>query len=666
MKTIGVITDSDSRVDEIITSNLKKVFENKVVINSYIIKDLNPDVLIDDDVILVMSKNRLMKIQNNIPDLQKALIVKRTINKKMVIPVYSIPHNEDVLVVNDTYETVMETVSLLYRLGINHLNLIPLDKSKHYENINYAITPGEKELVPKNISNIIDLCDRPLDISTFIEIINLLNLKDKMVNKRLLEYSTKLVAIEEGLKHVFENLYIKNEELETIINASVNIISLVDPNGKIIIANAKFRELFELGYDDKNINTIFVNSLSTLNENREFDNELVKYKGKTYNVSKKNIYNQNVKNRIYYEFKDVTYIRKLEQNLSNKLRDSGHIAKYTFKDILTVSYKFNEVIEIAKKIAPSEFSVLITGESGTGKELFAQSIHNESQRKNQPFIAVNSASMPETLLESQLFGYEKGTFTGGLKGGKTGLFEQAHNGTIFLDEIGDMSIRLQTKMLRVLQEKQIMPIGSSRVINIDVRIISATNKDLFSMIEKGQFRADLFYRLNVFPINLLPLRERPNDIIALLNYFTDNKMILSNEVKEILMNYSWPGNVRELQNAINYISVMGSEEITIDDLPKYILIDKSQKKEINFFLENSCNKNIAIKVLEIIQTNEALKLPTGRNSLIRELEGKFDINITEGKMRNILKKLENINLISSSLGRSGSKLTYKGKMYLKG
>ena len=186
-----------------------------------------------------------------------------------------------------------------------------------------------------------------------------------------------------------------------------------------------------------------------------------------------------------FNFQEVTYIRQLEQNLSRKLLEKGLTARYTFADVLTQSPKMLQCVDLARRLAGSDFTVLILGESGTGKELLAQSIHRESSRGKQPFVAVNCAAVPENLLESELFGYEGGSFTGALKDGKTGLFEQAHHGTVFLDEIADMPLVLQAKLLRVLQERQIMRIGSQKVINVNIRVIAATNHDLRERIRAG-------------------------------------------------------------------------------------------------------------------------------------------------------------------------------------
>lgn len=217
-----------------------------------------------------------------------------------------------------------------------------------------------------------------------------------------------------------------------------------------------------------------------------------------------------------------------------------------------------------KKISRSASSVLITGESGTGKEMFARAIHNEGSRREGPFVAINCCAIPYDLLESELFGYVKGAFTGASPGGRMGKFELADGGTIFLDEIGDMPISLQSKLLRVLQEKKIVRIGANRPIDIDVRVIASTNRDISDLIEQGRFRQDLYYRLNVIPINIPPLRERIEDIEILSDFFTVKYSSMLNkkglhiekDVFDIFRNYSWPGNVRELENTIEYMMNM--------------------------------------------------------------------------------------------------------------
>ena len=239
------------------------------------------------------------------------------------------------------------------------------------------------------------------------------------------------------------------------------------------------------------------------------------------------------------------------------------------------SQAISQVRELIKRVAPTDTTVLIYGESGVGKEVVARLIHFYSSRRDQPFVEVNCAAIPDTLIEAELFGYEKGAFTGAT-GSKKGKLEQAHKGTLFLDEIGDMSLPAQAKVLRVLQEKKFQRLGGTKVIEVDIRFISATNKDLQEEIKKGRFREDLFYRLNVFPIYIPPLRERKEDIPLLVEEFLEElafktglgKKRLKEEVIEALMKYSWPGNVRELKNFIErLVIVCPREEIGYEDLP---------------------------------------------------------------------------------------------------
>ncbi len=247
-------------------------------------------------------------------------------------------------------------------------------------------------------------------------------------------------------------------------------------------------------------------------------------------------------------------VRKLRQGNASLLGSSPIIGK---------SEAFNEVVAQVREIARIPSTVLITGESGTGKELVARAVHDLSDRKDAPFIAINCASIPATLLESELFGHEKGSFTGA-SGRKKGLFEEAHHGTIFLDEIGEMDMAMQAKLLRVLQERSIRRVGAVKDVTIDVRVIAATNRDLLQRIAEKSFREDLFYRLNVFPIHIPPLRERTADIAALAAYFLDGFSRsfgrqfrdISPEAEQLMAQYAWPGNVRELRNVIERICIM--------------------------------------------------------------------------------------------------------------
>ncbi|MBZ4645303.1 MAG: sigma-54 dependent transcriptional regulator, acetoin dehydrogenase operon transcriptional [Petroclostridium sp.] len=272
---------------------------------------------------------------------------------------------------------------------------------------------------------------------------------------------------------------------------------------------------------------------------------------------------------------------KIVDKISSRVFSKAFYTKeITFNDILGESRKITDAKELAKKVSVNSTNILLLGESGTGKELFARAIHYASDRHANPFIAVNCAAIPESLLESELFGYESGAFTGANKTGKPGKFELAHTGTIFLDEIGDMPFYLQAKILRVLQDKTIEKIGGVVQKDIDVRIIAATNRNLEEMVRTGKFREDLYYRLNVIPIQIPPLREREGDVELLVEYFIKKYSTIFNvgikkispQAIEILNTYHWPGNIRELENLIQYlISVSNSEVIDVDILPNKLL-----------------------------------------------------------------------------------------------
>lgn len=283
-------------------------------------------------------------------------------------------------------------------------------------------------------------------------------------------------------------------------------------------------------------------------------------------------------------FQDITKIQEYEQRIRAKLLTKGHVAKYSFSQIKGKSEVLIKAKEKAKQYASSNSTVLIVGESGTGKEMFAQSIHLESERKNGPFVAINCAAISENLLESELFGYEEGAFTGARKTGKSGLFVEAHKGTIFLDEIGEMGIELQSRLLRVLQEREVRPVGSNKVIPIDIRVITATNKNLLQEVEKGNFRNDLYYRLNILKLQVPSLRERREDIKLLSEHFVSKissgyrKVIsISKGALDELQNYSWPGNIRELENVIERLVVL-NESIITEGQVKEIIDEQLEEK----------------------------------------------------------------------------------------
>ncbi|HGT0470645.1 TPA: sigma-54 interaction domain-containing protein [Clostridioides difficile] len=666
MKTIAVVTDGLSKLECFLNKNLEMIFKDKVKIKNYYLNKITEKELIKDDIILVMIDDRVLKIKKYVEDVSKIITINRSIKQKDIYKLFSLPEGIDVLVVNDNKHTVLETISNLYNIGINHLNFIPYNPNEEYRNIKIAITPGESSLVPKYIEEVIDLGHRYIDSSTFIQIIAKLKLDDKEITERLIKYTDEIISLYSGINTKYKELTIKADELNSIINLSNLGMAMVSDKGNIIICNNSLRDILDIQSNiiGKNIDELENENIKKIFSLSKAHDKVIKFNNKYLNVNKYNIESFGRVTGYYFCIQEITYIRKLEQNLSKKLREKGQVARYTFDDIKTVSMKMERTKKLGMKIAESDYTILITGESGTGKELMAQSIHNASPRHSQPFIAINCAAMPENLLESELFGYEEGAFTGALKGGKKGLFEQANNGTIFLDEIGDMPIYLQSKLLRVLQENQVMRVGGENVIDIDVRVIAATNKNLLEMIKGDRFRADLYYRINVLPINIPPLRERKEDIEVMLKYFMKRKRAISQDVQDIINAYEWPGNIRELKNTAMYINIMSSEDvILINDLPHNLLnITEDFSKEISILKDRTSIEKVKL-VMECLKNANNLNKNIGRNGIVNSIN-ELGYSITEGEVRGILNMLKELDLIICESGRKGSELNRRGKNIL--
>ncbi|UWG96487.1 sigma 54-interacting transcriptional regulator [Dehalobacter sp. DCM] len=467
-------------------------------------------------------------------------------------------------------------------------------------------------------------------------------------------------AIEKMLhiKSYTEELAMAKKFTETIIDSIETGVLTSDLEGNIKTVNRYAADMFGYHQDEiklikmwdllenwENVKTSVLNKQSFTDEDVFVNSRRNKLQ---FNLSayphlngKHNLMN------IVFVFKEVKKVRRLAKKIM------GYHAIYTFDKIIGQDKNFVRTIDYAKKIADSRSNVLIMGESGTGKELFSQAIHNYSNRKDEPFVALNCGAIPRNLIESELFGYEGGAFTGAKSSGQPGKFEIADGGTIFLDEIGEMPLDMQTRLLRVLEEGTVSRVGSVKEIVVDVRVIAATNKDLYEEVKKGNFRKDLYYRLNVIPIRLLPLRERKADIPLLSQYFMNRISMKLNkksvniavETMQSFLEYEWPGNVRELENIIEQI--VNTETIpdsfikvnSFVDAKKVIsFVDAKAEAEVkqNKLLKNDTLKVMEenlklevveiqhiVKVLEVYKGNITLAakaLGIGRNTLYRKME----------------------------------------------
>ncbi len=371
----------------------------------------------------------------------------------------------------------------------------------------------------------------------------------------------------------------RSEIINIMLNHNEDGIIAIDDKGRILAINNQAYRVFQLS----TVGELIGQPLSSVGASGEWKQLLENGSGKDriiclhdkkYYVQYKPLSEMEAGAGELIFIKNTDRIIEEESRIRRGLSEKGLTAKYTFEDILGQSAAIRENIRMAERYSGVNSNVLIIGETGTGKELFAHSIHQASKRSHQPFVALNCAALPENLLESELFGYEAGAFSGASKGGKTGLFELAHKGTIFLDEIGEIPITLQAKLLRVLQEKEIRRIGSTSVHPVDVRVISATNINMEEKIKEGQFRSDLYYRLNLLDISIPPLRERKEDIQELVDHYLTRfacemgKSIptVTKDAARILKEHSWPGNVRELRNICERLTVLNDTSIIDEEL----------------------------------------------------------------------------------------------------
>ncbi|KAB7707351.1 AAA domain-containing protein [Bacillus aerolatus] len=420
-----------------------------------------------------------------------------------------------------------------------------------------------------------------------------------------------------------ERLLETNQELENIFEYSFEGILVTDADANIIRVNNVSASFMQLTKEE-----ILRTNVKVLEEKGIFSPSAVlrvlkvghpvemiqrAIGGRYVYVRAKPVYDTNGKlNRVISFTRDLTELMMLKKQLEetedelNQYKRDLH-EQMSIEGIISNSERMKAVLHMVRKVAAVNSHVLLLGETGVGKSIIAKAIHQLSEREKEPFYVVNCAALPESLIEVELFGYEGGMFTGAERGGKKGLFEIANGGTLFLDEIGELPIHLQAKLLHVLQEKQFRPVGGTEQLDINVRMITATNRDLKEMVDKGLFREDLYYRLNIFPITIPVLRERREDIIPLAHYFLHqhntayNKQVrLSPKVLETFLSYGWEGNVRELQNLIERLVVMADHSVIgMIDLPEHICASSSVKnnttlKEILAEVE----KSIILEVYE--------------------------------------------------------------------
>ncbi|MET3290248.1 UNVERIFIED_CONTAM: transcriptional regulator with PAS, ATPase and Fis domain [Brevibacillus sp. OAP136] len=659
---------------------LEEIIGDYVGITSFSIEEGLPENPLENQFIVLSHKlaETIPSIQQCIGPGCKVISGKRIINYENIDKLLCYPTGTSIMFINDSLETCMETIESLQELGINHLHYIPCYPGNlQFPKVDIAVAPSNFHQIPPYVKEVIRINPRLLDISTIIQILDHFHLTEpgNVVSQR---YMRKIIQLSKRLVDAMQKANDSNHHLHQVLNGVNDGILSVNKAGYITVFNEELGHLLnvkpERAIGKKLLHVLDNPELVAFIQNTDKEEDRWFSLGQIEVVVHR--FQLDTDQSSVATFKNARKTIELEKRLQLELQKKGYIAKHTMADIVGQSGPLVAIKEKTMKLAKTELPILIEGESGTGKELFASAIHNCSQRSKGPFLAVNFSAISEDLLESELFGYEDGAFTGAKKGGKVGLFEQANGGTIFLDEIGDTSLKLQARLLRVLQEKEIMRIGGSKIIPIDVRIVAATNKDLLTMISLGKFREDLYHRLKVLFLHLPVLRERSDDIPLLIKSFMKRsgaeQIRIMPDVIEQLKAMPWYGNVRELKNTIDYMqAVCDGNLIRLSDIPNKNSFQESLRSVQSTPAATEYSAPASLPALFTFEDEELLSLLDAlyairENGQIPNRKRLVDLSqtwrkpLTEQQVRYRLNLLEQRGYIQKNRGRIGTTLTPSG------
>lgn len=655
-------------------NQLQEILDGYVRFTSYSLEEKLPEQI--HNKLVIVSHQLVMdepKVKECIGTGCKVIIAKRIINYENIDKLLCLPAGTNILYINDSYETCLESIESLKKLGIDHIHYSAFYPGiQNSLKLDIAITPGAFDLIPEHVHEVVNIGPRLMDISTINQILDHFHLNEpgNVISQR---YLRKIIQLSKRLADANQNANNLNKHLNEVLDGVNDGILTIKKDGSITVFNEELGHLLHISPK-----RVIGRKIADIIDNPELTQFLLDPFGEearwfTLGQVEAVVHRfpLNGDQSIVATFKNARKTIEMEKSLRIELKKKGYVAKYTLGDIIGDSKAITETKAITNKLAKTDLTILIQGESGTGKELFASAIHNSSSRDKGPFLAVNFSAISEDLMESELFGYEDGAFTGAKKGGKVGLFEQANGGTIFLDEIGDSSIKLQARLLRVLQEKEIMRIGGSKIIPIDVRIIAATNKNLLKMIEQGKFREDLYHRLRVLFVELPELRKRIDDIPLLIQHFIQQSgrthITILPEVVQKLSSFQWFGNVRELKNTIDYmLAVCEDNTITMGNIPSKSTFQQRtesfEKLSISTAAETAVIPDEEEELLQILKIIHAIseRGETANRRKITEMGNNWKRPLTEQQIRSRLDILEVRGYIVKSRGRFGTRLTQLG------
>ena len=677
-KNVAVIS-LDAYAGQFYAQQVQKLFSDRIAVCSYSVRDGSVEHMprkYDLYMVTTDAFDSLGDMHRYVPIDGEMMEIHVTLRWDVVHRLQALPAGKKVLFVNLSDKMCREAVTRLNQLGVNQLDFdlyhpgAPEPDMSQYD---FVITPQETRYVPAGAREIIDIGQRVCDSSTMIEAALRLGFEELLETPEFEQYQRDVAANTYSFDRVFARGLRLESQFEILMEILDEGIVGVNERGEVFASNHKLEEITgipgarALEHPASEVYP-FVPFARCLAERAPQPAQVVSANGVNMNVAVAPVLRGGACIGAFATVQRFSDAENRQNELRSQLLHKGYRAKYTFDDVVGQSPAIRRCITILKKMSLTQLPVLLIGETGTGKELFAHAVHNASPRANGPFVAINCAAMPENLLESELFGYEEGAFTGARKGGKPGLFEFAHKGTLFLDEVEGMSTALQCKLLRVLQEREIMRVGGNRIVSVDVRIVAATNENLDKMVEEGTFRRDLYYRLNTLPVLIPPLREREGDLLLLIDHFRKGigaSFTLSPELERLLLTHQWRGNIRELRNVVEYFSYTGSPVVGPEELPPTFHYLPAGLPEAGGAGAQpprlaDCPQEDERFVLSRLYQADREGRSLGRDAILAAAKA-AGLPCSQQEVRRILSALDQAGLARVSRGRGGTRLTPAGR-----
>ena len=673
-KRLAVVT-WDATAVKLYAGQVREFFGNDLTIDTYSVQDGSASHIRPADVYLVSTCSFSDRdISQLLPGRGPVVLSEVRITRAGLSRLLNIPRGAQALLVNINKLMANETLATLNQLGVTNIQFIPYyPGAPEPPRVRLAVTTGERRYVPDWVEEVLDLGPRLLSGNTFMELAHLLKQESALDHPNFKTYLSSLAEQSYSIERMLQRSVQVDSLFDLFEQALDSGLIGIDGNGMISACSPKAADILGLAPDrliDRQAQEAlgFLPFAESLAGHKTIHSRLVEIHGNPVSVSIHPFFRDSSLNAAFCVLQRFRDEERRQQKMRRQILGKGHVTKYTFDSIIGESEPMRAAKALARKMAASNASILITGESGTGKELFAHAIHAASPRAQEPFVAINCAAIPDSLLESQLFGYEEGAFTGAKRGGHIGFFEAARSGTLFLDEIEAMSPMLQVKLLRVLQEKEIVRLGGTDVIHVDVRVIAASNEDLPAIVHRGGFRKDLYYRLCVLPLQLPPLRERGGDVLLLFTRIQEGvgaHFLLSAAAQQVLLAHPWEGNVRELRNCVEYLAYLEKPVIQPEDLPSTLFSSApaagaggAPRDEMLEALRLQAGRDLPLYafVLEQLAANPSL----GRKALADRARA-GGLALSEQTVRTIAARLESLELVEVRKGRGGTHITALGR-----